>query len=319
MFPDAGPTARALLALELLQSRPGLTAAELAERLQVSERAARRTVATLREAGVPVDAAPGRGGGYRLGRGLRLPPLVFSASEAWGLVMAVLDGSHAAADPDDPVGAALGKLVAAMPASVGRHAAQLRAHAAAAPDRRAVRPDHEVTRALVGAVAAAERVRVSYRSEAGREWDEQVDPWGVVVRHGRWYLLCHSHRVDAVRTYRLDRIGAVEGTGQTFEPPADLDVVAATEDHLGVGWDHPVRVVFEADVERVRPWVGAAMGSLEPLPGQPGRCVLQGTTSNPEAYAADWLAPILVPFRVEGGDELREAMGAIVRRLAGSL
>ena len=100
----ASPTARALRVLELVQTRPGLTAGALAERLGTSDRAVRRHVATLRAAGVPVESASGPYGGYRLGRALQVPPLVFTASEALGLVMAVLDGHHAAADPADPVG-----------------------------------------------------------------------------------------------------------------------------------------------------------------------------------------------------------------------
>lgn len=145
MFADSGPTARALLVLAALQSARQLTAAQLAERLGVSERAARRSVSTLREAGIPVESVRGRRGGFRLGRGLRLPPLMFSATEALGLVMAVLDGHHAADDPGEPVGAALGKLIAALPASVGAQASLMRAHARAAPDRVAIRPDPAIT------------------------------------------------------------------------------------------------------------------------------------------------------------------------------
>jgi predicted DNA-binding transcriptional regulator YafY len=109
------PTGRALRVLELLQAQPGITGAQLAAQLKVTERAARRYIAILREAGIPVESTRGPYGGYRAGRGLRLPPLVFTATEALGLVMAVLDGSHAAADADDPVGAALGKIIRALP------------------------------------------------------------------------------------------------------------------------------------------------------------------------------------------------------------
>lgn len=83
---------RTLLALEAIQNRPGITAGELGERLGVSERAARRHVALLREAGIPIDSTRGPYGGYRAGRGLRLPPLMFSPAEALGLAMAVLEG-----------------------------------------------------------------------------------------------------------------------------------------------------------------------------------------------------------------------------------
>jgi predicted DNA-binding transcriptional regulator YafY len=103
---DVSPTGRALLVLELVQAEPGITAAGLAARLGVTERAARRYVAILREADIPVESSRGRYGGYRLGRGIRLPPLLFSATEALGLIMAVLDGNHPAADADDPEPAA---------------------------------------------------------------------------------------------------------------------------------------------------------------------------------------------------------------------
>ena len=118
---DTSPTARALLALELIQGTPGITAGRLAERLGVTERAARRYVAILREAGIPLESERGPYGGYRVGRGLRLPPLMFEASEALALVMAVLDGHHEAADAADPAGSALGKIIRALPAA-GRRA-----------------------------------------------------------------------------------------------------------------------------------------------------------------------------------------------------
>src|SRR5215204_1620322 len=101
MKPDTSPTARTLLALELLQSSPGITADRFADKLGVSERAARRYVGILREAGIPIESVRGPYGGYSVGRGLRLPPLMFSAAEALGLVMAVLDGHHNASDPTD--------------------------------------------------------------------------------------------------------------------------------------------------------------------------------------------------------------------------
>ena len=63
----------------------------------------------------------------------------------------------------------------------------MRRHALAAPDRGAARPVAETTSALVAAVAAQTRVSIGYRSEVGTQWAEDVDPWAVVVRHGRWY------------------------------------------------------------------------------------------------------------------------------------
>jgi len=312
---EISPTARALRALEVLQTRPGTTANELADRLGVTERAARRYVEILREAGIPVSSARGPHGGYRLGRGTRLPPVTFTQAEALGLVMAVLDG-HPDADGDDLVDAALGKVIRALPEDVGRQAAALREHASAAPDRFAARPDTTVTSELVAAIAARRRVLVTYRGESGSEWAAEVDPWAVVVRYGRWYLLCHSHRAGAIRTYRVDRVLAVEHTDLAFVPPDDLDPVAALEEHLGTGWQFTTRVVFDAPLADVAPWVGAQMGRLE---AAGDGCVLVGSTRNPAMYAQEWLASVPYPFRVEGGPELRAAVGALAERLAAAV
>ncbi|QUQ66959.1 helix-turn-helix transcriptional regulator [Kutzneria sp. CA-103260] len=313
MSTDISPTARALRTLEILQTRPGTTADELAQRLGVTERAARRYVGILREAGIPVESVRGPHGGYTLGRGMKLPPIVFTQAEALVLVMAVLDGQPAG---DDLLGGALGKVIRALPDSVGRQAAALREHAAAAPDRNAARPDPATTSALVAAVAAGRSVVVTYRSEGGNEWTTEVDPWAVVVRHGRWYVLCMSHRAQAVRTYRIDRVRSVEQTSHVFEPPADLDPVRSLEENLGAGWEFPTRVVFDAPVEQVAPWIRGPMGRLEPA-GE--GCVLVGSTNNPTMYAQEWLATISLPFRVEGGPELRAAMATLVARLTASL
>jgi predicted DNA-binding transcriptional regulator YafY len=314
---DLSPTGRALLVLELLQAQPGITAGQIAAQLGVTERAARRYVAILREAEIPVESTRGPYGGYRVGRGMRLPPLVFSAAEALGLVMAVLDGSHAAADADDPVGAALGKIIRALPENVGRQAATMRRYASAAPDRRAVRPGTETTSALVAAIAAQQRVSIGYRSESGSQWAEDVDPWAVVVRHGRWYLLCHSHRAGAVRAYRVDRIHSVIGGGEPFRAPDDLDYVEMLEQHLAVGWQFSTRVVFHARHDEAARYIRPPMGRLEPLDGE--RCVLTGTTNNPSMYAGEWLAAIPLPFYVEGGPELRAAVAAVAGRLTRAL
>ncbi|MFG2512462.1 helix-turn-helix transcriptional regulator [Streptomyces sp. NPDC048584] len=313
---DLSPTARALRTLEILQARPGTTAGELAVRLGVTERAARRYVGILREAGIPVESARGPHGGYRLGRGTRLPPVHFTQSEAVGLVMAVLGGQPAAADDDDLVGTALGKVVKALPERVGQQAARLREYASAAPDPYSARPDPAVTSELVDAVAARRRVSVTYRGEAGREWETDVDPWSLVVRYGRWYLLCHSHRADAIRTYRVDRVRAVRPTGHGFEPPEDLDAVAVLEENLGLGWQFPTRVVFDAPLTEVNPWIRPPMGRLEPW-GE--GCVLVGSTRNPAMYAQEWLATVPYAFRVEGGQELRAAVTELAARLTAAV
>lgn len=308
----SNPTARALLCLEVLQDSPGITANRLADKLGVSERAARRYVGILREAGISIASVRGPYGGYRIGRGLRLPPLMFSAAEALGLVMAVLDGHHDASDPTDLVGGALGKIVRALPETVAAQAEAVRRTTAPAPDRAAARPDPGTTTALVQACSNHRRVRLGYHTEAGSEWLIEVDPWAVVVRHGRWYLLCHSHTTDARRAYRIDRVREVQVLDDTFSPPTDLDPVAMLEKHLAVGWEYDVEVVIDAPVGTVARCLPRAIGLLEPLDAETTRLV--GSTSNPVWYA-ERLAAVPASFRIVGCLELQEAARAIGQRL----
>nr|MDQ2956652.1 WYL domain-containing protein [Actinomycetota bacterium] len=211
---------------------------------------------------------------------------------------------------------ALGKVIRALPESVGRQAAALREHASAAPDRYSARPDPATTSALITAVAARRQVLISYRSESGNEWAAEVDPWAVVVRYGRWYLLCHSHSADAIRTYRLDRVRAVQQTGHAFDPPDGLDPVAVLEQNLGSGWEFATRVVFDAPLAEVAPWIGPPMGRLESLGDG---CVLVGSTNNPAMYAQERLASVPFAFRVEGGPELRAAVATLAARFTSAL
>jgi predicted DNA-binding transcriptional regulator YafY len=309
---DSSPTARALLALELVQGSPGITAEQLADKLGISERAARRYVGILREAGIPIESVRGPYGGYRLGRGLRLPPLMFSATEALGLVMAVLDGHHDASDPTDPVGSALGKIMRALPQPVAAQAEAVRRATAPAPDRAAARPDPATTTTLVQASSNRCRVRLRYRSEAGSEWDAEVDPWAVVVRHGRWYLLCWSHSANARRAYRIDRVGEVHVLDERFTPPAGLDPVAMLETHLAVGWEYEVEIVIDAPLNLVGWCLPRALGLLEQIDA--GTTRLVGSTSNPTWYAAQ-LAMVPAPYRILRCPELAEAARAIGGRL----
>ena len=317
MKPDTSPTARALLALELVQGSPGISADRLADKLGVTERAARRYVGILREAGIPIESTRGPYGGYRLGRGLRLPPLMFSATEALGLVMAVLDGHHDVSDPTDPVGSALGKIMRALPEPVAAQAEAVRRTTAPAPDRGAARPDPATTTALVHACSKHRRVRLGYRSEAGSEWVTDVDPWAVVVRHGRWYLLCQTHRTHttATRAYRIDRVRAVEMLDDTFIPPADLDPVAMLEEHLAVGWEYEVEVVIDAPIDKVGRRLPRALGRLEPL--DVGTTRLTGSTGNPMWYA-EQLVTIPATYRIVKCPELQKAAEILGRRLVGA-
>jgi predicted DNA-binding transcriptional regulator YafY len=308
---DASPAARALLVLEMIQNAPGITADRLAERLGLSDRAVRRHVGILREAGIPVESTRGRYGGYRIGRGLRLAPLMFTPTEALGLVMAVLEG-HPAGE-DDPVGQALGKIVRALPEPLARTADAVRR----VPARgwHVVVPDVDVTLRLVQASDAGERVRLRYGHDADHEWTIEIDPWAVVVRHRRWYLLGWSHDKDARRVLRVDRVKAVEVLPARFDAPADLDPIAAVEEQLSMGWKHSVEVLIDAPADECRHWLPRSFGRLEEVDATTTRLV--ATTDEPEWYAAQ-LANLPTAFRLVGSPEVRAAMVELGRRLLGA-
>ena len=312
MATDTSPTARALRVLELLQNQPGATADQLAAELGVTERAARRYVGILREAEIPIISVRGRYGGYRVGRGVRLPPLVFSATEALGMVMAVLEGHHEAADSTDPVANALRKIMRALPEAVATQAELVRRTARPVPDRYAAPADPSITAQLVHACSLRRLVLIGYRHEDGPQWSSLVEPWAVVVRRGRWYLLSRRVSNGAIRTYRLDRIHSVDLQEPTFDLPEGLDPVAVLEQNFAVGWEFPTEVEIDAPAAEMAAWLSPTIGRMEPIDAT--HCRLYGSTSDP-AWYAEVLAGIPAPFRVVSGPELRKAVRALGERL----
>ncbi len=311
MSPDLSPTARALLALELIQNKPGITGEALAERLGISDRAARRYIGILREAGIPIESISGRYGGYRIGRGLRVAPLMFNPPEALGLVMAVLQGWHGAADGNDPVATALGKIVRVLPTASAAPVEAMRRVSAQNPGDAAASPDPQLTAAVAQACESRRRLRIRYRTR-----EMVVDPWAVVVRHGRWYLLCWSHHADARRVLRLDRMTQVDPMAGSYAVPADLDPARDVEEHLADGWTYEVEVRVDAPFDRAARCVPRTLGRLTSADER--HCLLCGSTDNPRWYAAQ-LAATELPFVVLRSDEVRAEVRALADRLVRAL
>jgi predicted DNA-binding transcriptional regulator YafY len=297
--------------LEVIQNNPGITADQLGDRLGVTARAARRYVAILREADLPIDSVTGPYGGYRVGRGLRLPPLMFTAAEALGLVMAVLEGHRNAANPTDLVGGALAKIVRVLPERVAGPVLAFR-NITAPPVVPQASASPELTTQLIEACTAARRLRLAYRLGRDTDLPMEVDPWAVVLRHSRWYLLGWSHTKKARRVLRIDRIAAIETLPDTFTPPAELDALRTLEEHLSQGWTHPVDVQIDATIEQTSRWLPRSLGHLEP--DHEGGTRLRATTDEPAWYARQ-LAGIPVPFRVIASPELQRATASLGQRL----
>ncbi len=147
-----------------------------------------------------------------------------------------------------------------------------------------------------------------------RDRDMEVDPWAVVLRHSRWYLLCWSHTVDARRVLRIDRIVTASQALETFTPPTGLDALAVLEEHLSQGWALRGRRADRRDRGRGGPLAAAqprrpvARRRRPPAPGC-GR-----PPPNPGWYVGR-LAVLPYAFHVNGSAELRQAAADLGRRL----
>jgi len=170
----------------------------------------------------------------------------------------------------------------------------------------------ELTSALIEACTAARRLRLVYRTGRAAQRTMEVDPWAVVLRHSRWYLLCWSHTKDAQRVLRLDRIASADPLPATFTQPPDLDALRTLEEHLSQGWTYPVDVLVQASPEQTARWVPRSLGRLRP--GDDGCTRLLATTDEPDWYARQ-LASIPAPFRVLRSPELQRATAALGERL----
>ncbi|MFG3005171.1 helix-turn-helix transcriptional regulator [Streptomyces calvus] len=222
--------ARLIKMVLLLQSRPAMTAAELARELEVSERTVTRDAQALSEAGVPVYADRGRIGGYRLVGGYRTRLTGLARSEAEALFLSGVPGALREMGLEDAASAARLKVSAALLPSLrdaSRTAAQ-RFHLDA-PNwfREPVTP--ELLPAVADAVWDDRRITARYRRD-DTEVERELEPYGLVLKAGVWYLCARVAGTEAFRVYRIDRFTAVEAGEERFERAADFDLPAFWEE-----------------------------------------------------------------------------------------
>ncbi|HXR29060.1 MAG TPA: YafY family protein [Solirubrobacteraceae bacterium] len=305
---------RLLELLSLLQARRHWSGAELAERLQVGARTIRRDVERLRRIGYPIEATPGIDGGYRLGAGGSLPPLLLDEEEA----VAVAVGLRAAASVgvsgiEETSVRALAKLEQMLPARVRRRVGAL---AWAMVPRRGYGPivDPEVLAVIAGACRDRERLRFAYRAHDGTRARRVVEPLRLVHTGRRWYLVAWDLAREDWRTFRVDRIEPPLATDRRFperKPPAE-DLAAYVARGVSSARDrYQARVLLMAPVAELQQRVPAWAGTLEPYGAD--ACVLH--------TGADWLgglavyvADIGVEFRVLDPPELRDRVRELGQR-----
>lgn len=219
----ASTSARTLRLLSLLQTHRFWPGPELAGRLEVSERTLRRDVDRLRELGYPVRSSRGLEGGYQLGSGGSLPPLVVDEEEAIAMVVALgQTASLTSGSLGDATLSALSKVVQVLPPRLRRRAEALRAASAQVTFREAPEVEASTLGALAQAIRDAERIRFGYTARGGEAPGERrgrhVEPHHLVTVGRRWYLLAFDVERADWRSFRLDRMGEVAGTKGHFRP-----------------------------------------------------------------------------------------------------
>jgi predicted DNA-binding transcriptional regulator YafY len=224
---------RLVATLLLMQARGSVTAAELADELEISVSTARRDLEALSAAGIPVYPQVGRGGGWQLLGGARTDLTGLSASEARALFLLV--GPAASVAPEAK--SALHKLVRALPETFRADAEAAADAVVIDPSRwgRSVREQPPLVAQLQAAVVQRVKVRVVYRGWDREPAERLVEPWGLVEKSQVWYLLGRTD--GGRRTYRVDRIVEAVVTEETGERPADFDLAEA--------WAEVVREVDE--------------------------------------------------------------------------
>jgi len=225
-------SSRLLSILLLLQTRHRLTARELAEELEVSLRTVYRDVEALAAAGVPVYAEQGRAGGYRLVDGYRTRLTGLTEQEAASLFLVGMPGPAAALGLTGPTAAAELKLLAALAPDQRDRAGRLRDRFHLdMPAWYREAEDSPHLAAVAEAVLHDQRVRIVYRRWAEpREVDRTLEPYGLVLKSGTWYVV--SGGPSGFRTYRVSNILRLTPTGDEFERKPGFDLAQHWRDHL---------------------------------------------------------------------------------------
>jgi len=219
-------SARLLRLLGLLQVRPEWSGADLADRLGITVRTVRRDVRRLRDLDYPVRSVPGVAGGYRLGPGQALPPLLLDDDEAIAVVVSLRSAaSHTVAGLSEASVSALAKLDQVLPARLRERTAALQ-HATVALAGPGPVVDPAQLTSLAAACRRHQRLRLRYRNRAGSDTSRIVEPHRLVSTGYRWYLMAFDVGRADWRTFRVDRITDAAQAGGRFVPRAAPDPAA---------------------------------------------------------------------------------------------
>jgi predicted DNA-binding transcriptional regulator YafY len=309
-------SARLLRLLSLLQMHRDWTGPQLADELEITPRTVRRDVDKLRSLGYPVNAAPGVAGGYRLGAGSELPPLLLDDDEAVAVAVGLRTaaGGSVAGIQESSL-RALTKLEGVLPPQLRRRVGAVHAFTVPVPGMGPeVDPDALTT--IAAACRDRLQLRFGYGAGDGTASRRLVEPHRMVHVHGRWYLVAWCTTREDWRTFRVDRITSKLLTGRRVarrEPP-DADLAAYVLRNLRGAKDrYRARVVLHAPkaevAPRIPPWAGELTARDD------GTCLLEASASWLGGLAV-YVATVGVDFTVLGPPEFADEVRRLGERFA---
>jgi predicted DNA-binding transcriptional regulator YafY len=304
---------RLLQLLAMLQVRRDWSGQELASRLEVTTRTIRADVERLRELGYPVEASPGVGGGYRLGHGTTMPPLLLDDEEVVAVAVALRTSAGAGVTGIEEASLrALVKLEQMLPSRLRHRIDAVRAATVSIPGAGPT-VDPAVLTVIAGAIRASERLAFDYVDHDGRQTRRAAEPQRLVVWGRRWYLLAWDIDRDGWRTFRVDRIKPKTPTGPRFRPRTLTHDEAASYVQRSAGsatWRYRARIRVQAPIDQVRALLPLA---VDVTADGPDRCIIEAGSDTPHQLAL-YIGLLDTDFEIIEPPELAEAFIRLAER-----
>jgi predicted DNA-binding transcriptional regulator YafY len=311
-------SARLLRLLSLFQVQRYWSGSDLSERLEVTSRTLRRDVDRLRSLGYPVHSTSGTAGGYQLGAGANLPPLLLDDDEAVAVALGLrTSASGGVTGLEEPSVRALTKLEQVLPPRLRSRVAALNSFIVPLTRRENRGPtvDAERLSAIAGACRDHEGIRFNYQDRVGAATTRNVEPHRLVHTGRRWYLVGWDASRKDWRTFRVDRIDGKLKTSLRFKPrkPPEGDFAAFVSKSLSqVQYPYRAKVILEAPLETISPRIPPAAGVLEAIDQH--SCRLHTGSYSVEGLTIHLLF-LGVDFRVDEPPELIECIRKMRDRL----